>query len=160
MFIRIEREEKVPSSPTRKSRRLRNQIEESSLPDDYVDAGEDDGEDYKLIKKEKKAIDQRFSSATISEPVDVDYDTIPQTSEQLDDFEFKNYAILRKWRAGRCKELETEPYKICQNRTLCEVIRRRRNDDNWGRDEDDDSQKIPNDLIQCWGIGPSKVSFQ
>lgn len=127
------------------------------MPDDYVDPGDDDGEDYKLVKKEKKAIDQRFSSNAPIVTTDVDYDLFPQASEELDDFEFKNYAILRQWRAGRCRELETEPYKICQNRTLCEVIRRRRNDNNWGRDGDNISQKIPDDLVQCWGIGPTKV---
>ena len=73
-----------------------------------------------------------------------------------------------------------EPYKICQNRTLCELIRRVRNDPSWGalvhvvppahvvettskdgkkrttskRSEED----VAADLIECWGLGPSKVA--
>ena len=31
----------------------------------------------------------------------------------------------------RCRELDIEPYKIFQNRTLCELVRHRRNDVHW-----------------------------
>lgn len=90
-------------------------------------------------------------------PVTIDYETYPDDSEFLDDFEFMNYAFLRSWRLRRCRELELEPYKICQNRTLCELIRRRRCDPKWGKDDMNDVQKIADDLLECWGIGPSKV---
>jgi hypothetical protein len=33
----------------------------------------------------------------------------------------------------RARELQIETYKIFQNRTLCEMIRRRRNDPTWAR---------------------------
>ena len=128
------------------------------MPDDFKEVGDDDGEDYRIIKKEKKKEDHRVTGVAVEEPIEIDYDTFPQVSEELDDYEFKNYATLRSWRAKRCKELETEPYKICQNRTLCEMIRRRRNDENWGMG--DEISKISEDLLLCWGIGASKVRIR
>jgi hypothetical protein len=83
----------------------------------------------------------------------IDYDNYsPQVIEELDDFEFLIFVLLRKWRLIKCKELEIEPYKIFQNRTIIEVIRRRRNNINWCKYD-----TIYNDLLECWGIGPSKV---
>lgn len=38
---------------------------------------------------------------------------------------------MRKWRLLRSRELDIEPYKVFQNRTLCELIRHRRNDPLW-----------------------------
>jgi hypothetical protein len=95
-----------------------------------------------------------------SDPTEVDYETFPQASDGLDDFEFKNYAFLRSWRASRCRDLDLEAYKICQNRTLCEVIRRRRNDPMWGKDSAKFTEKLVKDLLECWGIGPSKVKYR
>lgn len=40
---------------------------------------------------------------------------------------------MRKWRLLRARELQIETYKIFQNRTLSEMIRRRRNDPKWAR---------------------------
>lgn len=37
----------------------------------------------------------------------------------------------------RCRELDIEPYKIFQNRTLCELVRRRRNDVHWAASSSD-----------------------
>ena len=89
------------------------------------------------------------------------------------------YAALRKWRLFRARELGIETYKIFQNRTLCEMIRRRRDDRTWARDGtvgeaapeiegesdiDNTADAIPpysasiaRDLTDCWGVGPSKV---
>ena len=60
-------------------------------------------------------------------------------------------------------ELDIEAYKICQNRTLCELVRRRRNDANWavrGKTGNDDTSSsfssVSDDLVECWGIGASK----
>ena len=87
-------------------------------------------------------------------------------SAELDDFEFQCFTILRKWRKKTYEELGIEPYKVFQNRTLCEMIRRRRNDFRWARSDpsesedknsDSVSEKVVDDLLQCWGIGPSKV---
>ena len=47
--------------------------------------------------------------------------------------------------------MEIEPYKICQNRTICELIRRKRNQRTYATDT------IESDLLACWGIGPSKA---
>ena len=105
-------------------------------------------------------------------PQVIDYDYLPKEPDELDDDEFQVYTSLRAWRLRRKNELEVEPYKICQNRTLCELIRRVRNDPSWGalvvaaegegglpsekrrRSEED----VAADLIECWGLGPSKVA--
>ena len=140
---------------TRKSRRLSKQQASESLSDSYSDNEYDDGENN-LTKKRQKVADE-VAARLLEKPVIIDYETFPQDSEFLDDFEFMNYAFLRSWRLRRCKELELEPYKICQNRTLCELIRRRRCNPTWGKDDKNDLRKIADDLLECWGIGPSKV---
>lgn len=38
---------------------------------------------------------------------------------------------LRRWRLLRSRELNIEPYKIFQNRTFCDMVRRRRNNPGW-----------------------------
>jgi hypothetical protein len=86
------------------------------------------------------------------------------------------FVQLRKWRLQRCRELQLEAYKIFQNRTICEMIRRKRNNPEWGVDStiplsaeennsvantsnvaDQINEKVNNDLLECWGVGPSKV---
>lgn len=109
------------------------------------------------------------------EDIRITYDTIPEDSSQLDDYEFQAFAELKKWRLVTCRDLQIEPYKIFQNRTLCEMVRRRRNDPNWATGKrcssaefmssiDSESEpsglsefdRIVNDLLMCFGIGPSK----
>ena len=87
------------------------------------------------------------------EPVVNYIDGWPTEPAYLDDYEFQIYAELRKWRLVRKKELDIEPYKICQNRTLCELIRRRRNNSTYAMSSD----TVETDLLACWGIGPSKA---
>ena len=106
----------------------------------------------------------------------IDYNRMPQNPNELDDDEFRVYISLRAWRLRRKNELEVEPFKICQNRTLCELIRKRRNDDqfasrigrkqplnntNDGKNNDTkeailDDAAVERDLLSIWGIGPSK----
>ena len=91
------------------------------------------------------------------------YSCWPREPEQLDDDEFQVYASLRAWRLRRKNELGVEPYKICQNRTLCELIRRARNCKGWGFPVDLEGNEraeedVSADLIECWGLGPSKVA--
>ena len=95
----------------------------------------------------------------------VDYSLLPVDPAELDDNEFEVFAALRKWRLKRKRELDIEPYKICQNRTLCELVRRRRNDANWavrGKTGNDDTSSsfssVAGDLMECWGIGASKAA--
>eukprot|EP01052_Picozoa_sp_SAG31_P069910 SAG31_NODE_28746_length_405_cov_1.352941_1_plen_69_part_01 len=57
-----------------------------------------------------------------------DYSVMPVDPEMLDDAEFEVYIAMRAWRLEQKRFLDIEAYKICQNRTLCELIRRRRND--------------------------------
>ena len=67
----------------------------------------------------------------------------------MDDYEFQVYLDLKKWRLQRCRELDIEPYKVFQNRTLCEAVRRIRNHPAWGT--------TAAELTECWGVGPRKV---
>lgn len=91
---------------------------------------------------------------------------------------------MRKWRLLRARELGIETYKIFQNRTLCEMIRRRRDDKSWARGGDvsavpnnaasatssetetestlvdvipEYTSDVARDLADCWGVGPGKV---
>lgn len=68
---------------------------------------------------------------------------LPETEAELDDGEREVFKILRAWRLELSRELGIETYKICQNRTLCELIRLRPTN--------------PRELRAVWGIGPSKV---
>ena len=83
----------------------------------------------------------------------IDYAEMPSEPQELDDSEFQVLIRLRKWRLDRCRELQTEAYKIFQTRTLCEAIRRRRNDELFGKDEIVEWTDI-------WGIGPGKIRTQ
>ena len=152
--------------PTRSSKRLRDMKEtHSSSPKSVssnVDAaGDNNTTDNNVAKEEDGGL-----------PQVIDYDYLPKEPDELDDDEFQVYTSLRAWRLRRKNELEVEPYKICQNRTLCELIRRVRNDPKWGalvvaaEDEGGPSSEerrrseedVAADLIECWGLGPSKVA--
>ena len=85
----------------------------------------------------------------------LDYDVWPHESAELDTKEFLIYVKLRAWRLEKKNELECEPYKICQNRTLCELIRRRRNDPKWASPN---SPTLEVELVECWGVGPAKAA--
>ena len=155
--------------PTRSSKRLRDIKETHSSPTSVssnvhtADAAADINKIDNNVKEEDDG------------PQVIDYDYLPKEPDELDDDEFQVYTSLRAWRLRRKNELEVEPYKICQNRTLCELIRRVRNDPSWGalvvaaegegegglpsekkrrRSEED----VAADLIECWGLGPSKVA--
>lgn len=140
----------IRKQPTRSSKRLRGEKADDNEIIDDADT-----------TNNSNVINNKNDSEEESEAVD--YKRLAKEPHELDDFEFQVYTNLRAWRLQRKNELEVEPYKICQNRTLCELIRRVRNDSTWGalaldgsgnkRSEDD----IANDLIQCWGLGPSKV---
>ena len=102
-----------------------------------------------------KSNDNELFDGTEEEEPTVNYFTNPQIPQELDDHEFEIYTAVRKWRLERKNELQVEPYKICQNRTICELIRRRRNDKSWALPT---SSTRPQELTSCWGIGPSKCS--
>mmetsp|Transcript_27479 Transcript_27479/g.26288 ORF Transcript_27479/g.26288 Transcript_27479/m.26288 type:complete len:370 (+) Transcript_27479:66-1175(+) len=166
----------VDTSSRRSSRRLSNQIATDSLPDNYNDKMTYDDDDGEWVKKQKKVRveDRRYAEQTAEDSKIahiLDYDNTPQTSEDLDDFEFAIYALLRKWRHKRCAELDLEPYKIFQNKTICIIIRMRRNNDSWARKQfkvdqsnplelsQADIKDIATDLLECWGIGPIKIQY-
>ena len=148
--------------PTRSSKRLRDMKETHSSSPTSVSSNVDAaGETDNDVKEEED-----------DGPQVIDYDYLPKEPDELDDDEFQVYTSLRAWRLRRKNELEVEPYKICQNRTLCELIRRVRNDPKWGalvvaaEDEGGPSSEerrrseedVAADLIECWGLGPSKVA--
>ena len=67
-------------------------------------------------------------------------------------------ALLVSWeeaRSIRSRELEFEAYKIFQNRSLLEFVRRRRNDAMWAAQRTHADQLA--DLEDVWGVGPSKA---
>mmetsp|Transcript_4248 Transcript_4248/g.6100 ORF Transcript_4248/g.6100 Transcript_4248/m.6100 type:complete len:262 (-) Transcript_4248:225-1010(-) len=145
----------VKKQPTRSSKRLRGeQADVYEITDDADTAKASTANHDNLVDNENEG-----------EAI-IDYTFLAKEPDQLDDFEFQVYANLRAWRLQRKNELEVEPYKICQNHTLCELIRRVRNDPTWGAliilDENNvkrsrSEEDVANDLIQCWGLGPSKV---
>jgi hypothetical protein len=98
----------------------------------------------------KTEVDQDSTTVSV-----INYEFMPQQPESLDDFEFECFTILKKWRLNLCHSLGIdEPYKVMKNRTLCELIRRRRNDAKYATE----SSKVESDLLSCWGIGPAKAS--
>ncbi|KAL7530399.1 hypothetical protein ACHAXR_003474 [Thalassiosira sp. AJA248-18] len=152
------RRNQTPASGIRSSKRLKNLKEGKKIVEDAKDSESSGGEeDVAISTPEEK----------------VNYSAMPKEPDQLDDSEFQVYVALRAWRLQRKNELEVEPYKICQNKTLCELIRRRRNDARFASRqnsicEGDDSKNIKGinnmeaaverDLLSVWGIGPSKAA--
>ena len=137
------RVKRTPRAPTRRSARLQAQPPSAAAA-------------------EAEAGAEAEAAGAESEPPRVDYDAWPEEPAELDDSEFEVFAALRRWRLKRKRELDIEAYKICQNRTLCELVRRRRNDASWATgaesgDQDASSSKTE-DLVECWGIGPSKAA--
>lgn len=92
----------------------------------------------------------------IEEDTGIDYEQMPLDSEDLDDFEFQVFVLLKAWRLQLCRELDIEPYKIFPNRAMAEFIRRKRNDSKWLYSSKS-SNELVEDLLSCWGIGPSKA---
>ena len=130
---------KPRKTPTRFSRRVRRKLEE---------------EEEAIIAKEEEEDNDDEEEEDNSSEEDDDNDVIgldyaglwPQTPEELDDDEFEIYMNLREWRTNRRNDLGgIEAYRICMNRTLCEFVRRKRNDPNWVS------------VQQCWGLGALKV---
>ena len=138
---KLEREKRkraktVPTKGSRRSKRLKGQ------------ASDGDALSYSIDSSEQTSMED-------DEPPTVDYSegNWPAEPATLDDFEFLIYAELRRWRLLKSRSAEIESYKIFQNRTLCEVIRRRRNDPAYATAVD----TVESELLLCWGIGPSKA---
>ena len=139
----LRKRKQTSSAPTRSSRRLR-ELKEGKEKLENVDNDSTNSVD-----------DAEGNNSLINEDT-VDYERMPDAPELLDDEEFQVYVSLRAWRLGRKNELEIEHYKICQNRTLCELIRRRRNDEKFAKEKE--VNEIETDLLSVWGIGPSKAT--
>ena len=104
--------------PTRSSKRLRDMKERQQSSPNSVSSNTND-----VVKGEEEPTHEADDDEN-GGPQVIDCDCLPQEPDQLDDDEFQVYTSLRAWRLRRKNELEVEPYKICQNRTLCELIRR------------------------------------
>jgi hypothetical protein len=110
-------------------------------------------ENERVVKREaspERAVERVTEGGSDEDTSVRRYDSMPLGPEMLDDFEFEAYLVLRKWRLVLCRQLDTEPYKIAQNRTLAEFVRRLRNSPDWGTTAES--------LLECWGIGPSKAA--
>lgn len=128
----LSRKRILQSEPVRRSSRVAG----IAVKNEIKDAREED-EDDAVGKTEQD--DQTPPS----------YQNIPETPEELGDYEFQAFLNLKKWRLMRSRELVVEAYKVFQSRTLCEFIRRRRNCADWGHTAEE--------MVECWGIGPVKV---
>lgn len=163
-----QKRKQLSSVPTRSSRRLKEA------------KGRKDGQEYATSQSENNIErDAIISEEGTPEPTNnnidkekgLEYDSMPKEPEDLDDDEFQVYVSLRAWRLRRKNELDVEPYKICQNRTLCELIRKRRNDAQFcsfkldndantpeGNVASVDESVVEKSLLSVWGIGPSKAA--
>jgi len=133
--------------PTRSSQRLRKMDAEVAARKELLPEVADSPQ----TKKKVTTTTPTHSSSSSY----VDYELMPESSEELDDHEFQVYVILRAWRLKTSRELDIEPYKVCQNRTIAELVRRRRNDARWAHRRR--HGYISADLVECWGIGPNKA---
>eukprot|EP00548_Thalassiothrix_antarctica_P011664 CAMPEP_0194161766 /NCGR_PEP_ID=MMETSP0152-20130528/79121_1 /TAXON_ID=1049557 /ORGANISM="Thalassiothrix antarctica, Strain L6-D1" /LENGTH=245 /DNA_ID=CAMNT_0038871581 /DNA_START=55 /DNA_END=792 /DNA_ORIENTATION=+ len=142
-----------PKKPTRYSKRVRCKFEEEEKE---IVAKEE--EEKEIAAKEEEHIKdddkgEKLSSSNVGDDgfIVVDYTRLwPKTPEELDDDEFEILKFLRLWRLIGKNEIIVEPFKICDNRTLCELIRRKRNNSNWASSTSDNAVA---DITQCYGIG-------
>ena len=116
---------KEPVTGTRKSSRIRN----------LVPVVSSDNDDESGVEVDDTA---------------VHYDRMPTEPDELDDEEYLVFISARKWRLELARELEIETYKIFQNRSMADCIRRRRNDISWAKED-------RNDLMDTWGIAQGKM---
>lgn len=106
---KLAKKSKTPVLPTRTSRRLRAKEGHENLAEE----------------------DQSESEASEDGVNGIDYMERPLGPEELDDNEFEVFVVAKSWRLKKCRALETEPYKVFNNATLCHVIRLRRNNPKW-----------------------------
>ena len=100
------------------------------------------------------------SSATTSEE-EIDYELMPQEPYQLDEYEKEVHASFKIWRFQRKNELDVESQNrrlACQDRTICELIRRRRNDFRFALQGHVGHKAAVVQLLSVWGIGPAKAA--
>ena len=92
---------------------------------------------------------------------DVEYENIPEVPQHLDAHEFKVYMQMKELKFKLRKEEERERHNnIIQDRTLCQLIRRRRNNAGFAsrKSHRGDTKAVKADLLSVWGIGPSKAA--
>ena len=134
---------KPKPKPSRKSKRARSVLQPPTRRSSRLRRSPAEAEAASVTAPAVKAA-LRFS-----------YERLPITIDDVDDIEFLAFAELKKWRLIRSRELEFEAYKIFQNRSLLEFVRRRRNDAMWAAQRTHAEQLA--DLEDVWGVGPSKA---
>lgn len=144
--VKVESEMKYYKKPTQKTKRKLDEVAPTRYSQRLRSMEAEEAARAEVKETESEEIAQDESDG-------IDYELMPESSEELDDHEFQVYVFLRAWRLKTSRELDIEPYKVCQNRTLAELVRRRRNDAHWARRHG----RVAGDLLECWGIGPSKA---
>jgi len=149
--------------PTRISRRLQ---EQQLLKDKVVIKLDiitnDDLKNVRNVNNVDELVVNNNNNDNDDDNDNINYDMIPNHPSQLDDYEFEVYVVCKAWRLEKSHEKNIESYKIFHNDTLCDMIRRKRNNTNWGNRIDDNTNEIRNEnevskeLQECYGIGPSK----
>ena len=130
--LRAPKRKRPPSQPTRRSSRLRRSPSEADA-------------------------ERQTSKLEATAPVVAvfSYERMPIEVDDVDDLEFLAFAALKRWRLLRSRELELEAYKVFQNRTLLELVRRRRNDATWALEATHEERMET--ALEVWGVGPSKA---
>jgi superfamily II DNA helicase RecQ len=122
---------KEPQEPSRRSARIK--LEEA--PRVYV-AEEEEGATVKIGGAD---------AATVQEEVArIDLDDLPIDTTMLLEEESRVYEILRSARNAKAKAMERSMFIVCNDRTLCEMVR---------------TLPVSNDeLMQLFGMGTKKVA--
>ena len=122
-------------------------------------------EDTKVTNKVKKSqieddTTYTYSCASTSQE-GINYDSMPQEPYQLDEHEKQVHASFKLWRFQRKNELEAESHNrrlACQDRSICELIRRRRNNVQFASYSHVGHKAAMMQLLSVWGIGPAKTA--
>ena len=88
-------------------------------------------------------VDQRASQEDV-DGGESDEDSLPQTPNDLNPLEKTVYHKLSDWRLAKARSLDSEVYRIAQNRTLCELVR-----------------VVPSsnqELLEIWGLADVKIA--
>jgi superfamily II DNA helicase RecQ len=123
-----------PALPTRRSSRSRRHTEV------YTDLGDD--ETTTTTGSTASAAEGPAESDDESD----DDGVLPQHPHQLTPLEAFVFRRLKAWRTAKANELQSESYRIAQNRTLCELVR---------------TVPIPTtdlQLLSVWGLADVKVA--
>ena len=104
-----------PASPQRRSSRVRRE----PAPRLYVEAEEEASGKVKLGGADAA----RVQAAVEEEAAEIDPDAMPTSPSQLTEGEKEVYEIIREARNAKARSLQRSMFIVCQNRTMCEMVR-------------------------------------